>query len=71
MAFFVVNFHDRPQNIHVRIPNDAFVYLGLDGKQKATATDLLYGNKMDIAFVPDGEIEISLEAWKGAVLRIR
>jgi len=67
----VVNFHDREQCIRVRIPNDAFVYLGLDEKPKATATDLLYGSKQPICFAPDQVFEITLPAWKGVVLKIR
>ena len=67
----VVNFHDREQHIHVRIPNDAFVYLGLEERPKAVATDLLYGSKHDLAFVPEAVFEIVLPAWKGAVLKIK
>jgi glycosidase len=67
----VVNFHDREQRVRVRIPNDAFVYLGLDGKAKATATDLLRGQKQMIDFTPDSCFEVVLEAWKGVVLKIR
>ena len=67
----VVNFHDRAQEIHVRIPNDAFVYLGMEEKANANATDLLTGDKMQVHFVPEGETVIALEAWKGAVLKIR
>ena len=67
----VVNFHDRAQDIHVRIPNDAFVYLGLEEKPNATATDILTGDKSNLCFVPEGEAVITLDAWKGAVLRIR
>ena len=67
----VVNFHDREQQIKVRIPNDAFVYLGLDGKANTTATDLLRGEKYPIDFAPDQIFEIVLPAWKGVVLKIR
>ena len=67
----VVNFHDREQHIKVRFPNDAFVYLDLEGKAKANATDLLYGEKMPINFTPDATFEITLQAWKGVVLKIR
>ena len=67
----VVNFHDREDMIRVRIPNDAFVYLGLEGKAQATATDLLTGSKQSIAFVPDGIVELKLGAWKGVILKIR
>ncbi len=67
----VVNFHDRAQNIRVRIPNDAFVYLGMEEKAKATATDLLRGGKSKLEFVPDGTIEVPLEAWKSVILKIK
>ena len=67
----IANFHDREQQIRVRIPNDAFVYLGLDGKANTTATDLLRGEKYPIDFAPDQIFEIVLPAWKGVVLKIR
>jgi glycosidase len=67
----VVNFHDRDQHITLRLPNDAFVYLGLDGKAKATATDLLREEKYPIDFAPDKTFEITLSAWKGVILKIK
>ena len=67
----VVNFHDREQRIKVRVPNDAFVYLGMDESPKATATDLLRGEKIPLALTADGTIELTLQAWKGVVLKIR
>ena len=67
----VVNFHDREQRIKVRIPNDAFVYLGLEGKANAMGTDLLRGRKQEVNFVPDGESEITLPAWTGVILKIK
>ena len=67
----LVNFHDREQCINVRIPNDAFVYLGLDGKAGAIGTDLLRGGRYDVNFVPDGESQITLPAWTGVILKIK
>ena len=67
----MVNFHDREQRIKVRVPNDAFVYLGMDERPKATATDLLRGEKMPLALTADGTIELTLQAWKGVILKIR
>ena len=67
----VANFHDREQHVNVRIPNDAFVYLGMEGKANAIGTDLLRGGRYDVNFVPDGVTEITLPAWTGVVLRIR
>ena len=67
----IVNFHDREQQMHVRIPNDAFVYLEMEEKAKATATDLLRGGKYAIQFTPDKSFEVTLPAWTGVVLRIK
>ncbi|MBO4454461.1 MAG: alpha-amylase family protein [Paludibacteraceae bacterium] len=67
----VVNFHDREQQMQVWIPNDAFVYLGLDEKQKVTATDLLRGGKMTIPFCSTKPVEITLPAWTGVVLKLK
>ncbi len=67
----IVNFHDREQQIHVRIPNDAFVYLGMEEEAKATATDMLRGGKYAIDLRPDTVFEITLPAWQSVVLRIK
>ena len=67
----VVNFHDREEELTVRIPNDAFVYLGLEGKANAQATDLFGGEKISMSFTPDSQIKIVLPAWKGVVLKIK
>ncbi|MBQ9295669.1 MAG: alpha-amylase family protein [Paludibacteraceae bacterium] len=67
----VVNFHDRAQQMHVRIPNDAFVYLEMEERQRATATDLLRGGKQEISFVANEPIEVTLPAWRGVILKIK
>ena len=67
----VINFHDREQYIPIRIPNDAFVYLGLEGKANASAVDMLTGDKRAYTFVPDALNEIVLPAWTGVVLKIK
>lgn len=67
----VVNFHDREQQISVRIPNDAFVYLGLEEKPNAIGTDLLRGEKIPMSFTPEGIVQLTLPAWKGVILRIK
>ena len=67
----VVNFHDREQKIQVRIPSDAFVYLGMEEKAKVTATDLLRGGKMTMPFCSTQAVELTLSAWTGVVLKIK
>ena len=66
----VVNFHDREQHIHVRLPNDAFVYLNMEEKAQATATDLLRGGKQTVAWNTNQPVEVTLPAWTGVVLKI-
>ena len=66
----IANFHDREQKMHVRIPNDAFVYLGIDEKQKTIATDLLRGEQYPIHLIANEPIELTLPAWRGVVLKI-
>ena len=66
-----VNFHDREDTLQVRLPNDAFVYLGMDERRKATAVDLLRGGKQTVAWCANEAIQITLPAWTGVVLKVK
>lgn len=67
----IINFHDREQHMRVRIPNDAFVYLGIDEIKSCQATDLLRGEKWSIPFNTSDAIELTLPAWRGMILKIQ
>lgn len=67
----IINFHDREQHMRVRIPNDAFVYLGIDEIKSCQATDLLRGEKWAIPFNTSDAIELTLPAWRGVILKIQ
>ena len=67
----VINFHDREQHMRVRIPNDAFVYLGIDEIKSCQATDLLRGEQWSIPFNTSEAIELTLPAWRGVILKIQ
>lgn len=67
----IINFHDREQHMRVRIPNDAFVYLGIDEIKSCQATDLLRGEKWTIPFNTSEAIELTLPAWRGVILKIQ
>ena len=67
----IINFHDREQHMRVRIPNDAFVYLGTDEIKSCQATDLLRGEKWTIPFNTSEAIELTLPAWRGVILKIQ
>ena len=67
----IVNFHDREDHMQIRVPNDAFVYLGMDEKATVTATDLLRGGKQVIPWRTGEPIEMTLPAWTGVILKIK
>lgn len=67
----IINFHDREQHMRVRIPNDAFVYLGIDEIKSCKATDLLRGEQWSIPFNTSEAIELTLPAWRGVILKIQ
>lgn len=67
----IINFHDREQHMRVRIPNDAFVYLGIDEIKSCQATDLLRGEEWTIPFNTSDAIELTLPAWRGVILKIQ
>lgn len=67
----IINFHDREQHMRVRIPNDAFVYLGIDEIKSCQATDLLRGENWSIPFNTSDAIELTLPAWRGVILKIQ
>ena len=67
----IINFHDREQHMRVRIPNDAFVYLGIDEIKSCQATDLLRGEQWTIPFNTSDAIELTLPAWRGVILKIQ
>lgn len=67
----IINFHDREQHMRVRIPNDAFVYLGIDESKSSKATDLLRGEQWSIPFNTSDAIELTLPAWRGVILKIQ
>ncbi len=67
----VLNFDDRKVDCQVRIPEEAFRYLGLQEMEQAKATDLLTGNAVDIqSFTHDKPIVVSLPAWTGVILKV-
>ena len=70
LLLIVVNFDDRTVDLSINIPTDAFVYLGLEGCTNAKMTDLLTGNTFRAPFTDAQPVKLSLNAWKGAILKI-
>lgn len=77
----VVNFDDKPRDITVRVPEDAFNYLKQAQFESAKFTNLLTGKQLTIAgedgkqqktqpFKAYTPIKMSLDAWTGAVFLV-
>lgn len=70
MLLVAANFSDSPAKMSVRIPAHAFDFLGIDEK-RATATEQLTGEKMTVKLVRDGSIDVNVEAWGAAILKMK
>ncbi|MBQ2541648.1 MAG: alpha-amylase family protein [Paludibacteraceae bacterium] len=70
LLLIVVNFDDRTVDLSINIPTDAFVYLGLEACTDAKMTDLLSGNTFRAPFTDNQPVRLSLNAWKGAIIKI-
>lgn len=65
----IVNFDARMAQTTLVIPKAAFVYLGLEGTEKAVFTDLLTGKKHMLPLLPDTPFVLDIPAWQGLVLK--
>lgn len=81
LLLVVANFDDKEVSVHVRVPREAFEYLHQPELDKAEGVDLLTGNYLtvpdsrgkeykQIAFTSSTPIQISLPAWRGAIIKI-
>ncbi len=67
-----VNFDDKPVDLQVRIPSDAFVYLEQDELPAATGIDLLTGTEYErLSFTSTEPVRLTIPAWKGAIIKIQ
>lgn len=67
----VLNFDDKQVDIHIRIPREAFDYLKIsEAENEVTFRDLLTEKEYKGYFRADRPFVISLEAWKGAILKL-
>ena len=66
----VSNFDDRSVEVDVYIPSDAFVYLKMEEKKQVKMTDLMSGKEYTMPFNVDQPVRLTLDAWKGVILRL-
>ena len=65
-----INFDDKHAEMQIRIPAEAFAYLHIQPCTEVQFTDLLSGQTFTRPFLPNTPITLSLEAWKGMILKI-
>lgn len=71
IILIVLNFDDKPANMHIRIPQEAFDHLKWKPGQKYNYCDLLQEeDKGSTVFTPDKDFEVQLQAWKGKIFKL-
>ena len=71
IILFVLNFRDRQVDVTVRIPQEAFTYLGQPELRQAKAVDILSGKKYkSLPLTADTPVQLSLPAWTAVALKI-
>ncbi len=71
IILIVLNFDDKPANMRIRIPQEAFDYLEWKPGQKYNYCDLLQEeDKGSTVFTPDKDFEVQLQAWKGKIFKL-
>ena len=67
----VLNFDDHKTDIQVRIPHEAIEHLQLTTQEQVVAVDLLTNVETTLPFNPQEPIHLTLNAWKGVILKIK
>ena len=67
----VLNFDDHQEEVHVRIPREAFAYLGMEEQPDVLLTDLLTDTNLHSTLTADQPVVVTLPAWKGAILKVK
>ena len=71
IILIVLNFDDKPANMRIRIPQEAFDHLKWKPRQKYNYCDLLQEeDKGSTVFTPDKDFEVQLQAWKGKIFKL-
>ncbi|MDR1172250.1 MAG: alpha-amylase family protein [Bacteroidales bacterium] len=64
-----VNFSDKAATVHVNIPEEAFNYMDINRSDLKRSTDLLTGNKQELAKFGTDPFWIEMEALSGKLLK--
>ena len=71
LLLVVTNFEDHDVSVDVNIPAHAFDYLKITKKQKATFVDLLSGQTLTTALLPDGTVHVDIPTRHAVVLKLQ
>jgi glycosidase len=71
LLLVVTNFEDHDVSVDVNIPAHAFDYLKMTKKQKATFVDLLSGQTLTTALLPDGAVHVDIPTRHAVVLKLQ
>ena len=71
LLLVVTNFEDHDVSVDVNIPAHAFDYLKITKKQKATFVDLLSGQTLTTALLPDGAVHVDIPTRYAVVLKLQ
>ena len=71
LLLVVTNFEDHDVSVDVNIPAHAFDYLKMTKKQKATFVDLLSGQTLTTALLPDGAVHVDIPTRYAVVLKLQ
>lgn len=67
----VMNFDDHDVDVRVRIPAEAFAYMGIEQRLEVTLKDLLTGREVNVPFCVGKSIDLPMPAWKGAIFKVQ
>ena len=71
LLLVVTNFEDHDVSVDVNIPAHAFDYLKMTKKQKAAFVDLLSGQTLTTALLPDGAVHVDIPTRYAVVLKLQ
>ena len=71
LLLVVTNFEDHDVSVDVNIPAHAFDYLKITKKQKAALVDLLSGQTLTTALLPDGTVHVDIPTRYAVVLKLQ
>ncbi len=71
LTLIIANFDEEELHAEVCLPEHLFDFFQIKGKKKATATDLLTGDKESITFNAEQKVHTDVPAYGGKILKIR